>query len=53
MQLASDESDLQRKQQLQTIAENCFSFGNVPATFYEAIQHFWFLYLAGHIEGRI
>ncbi|HPH09699.1 MAG TPA: pyruvate formate lyase family protein [Thermotogota bacterium] len=51
MQLASDESDLQRKRQLQTIAENCFSFGNVPATFYEAIQHFWFLYLAGHIEG--
>lgn len=48
--MAEEESDPQRKQELETISEIC---ANVPAnaarTFWEAVQSHWFLFLACHI----
>jgi formate C-acetyltransferase/4-hydroxyphenylacetate decarboxylase large subunit len=49
--LASAEADSLRRQELNQIAAHCLSFGKPPGTFREALQHFWFAYLAGHIEG--
>lgn len=50
-QLAAAETDSRRRQELTTIAANCLSFGDPPRSFWEALQHFWLAYLAGHIEG--
>lgn len=49
--LAERETDPGRKRELKQIASHCFSFGQKPVSFREAVQHFWFAYLAGHIEG--
>ena len=50
-EMAADEPDPQRREELQTIAAHCLSFGDPPQSFREALQHYWFAYLAGHIEG--
>ncbi|HEY5122752.1 MAG TPA: pyruvate formate lyase family protein [Ignavibacteria bacterium] len=45
-------SDLKRKFELKEIAERCENVpANPPRNFKEAVQAFWFIYLAGHIEG--
>ena len=49
--MSKEETDPIRKDELKTIASNCLSFGERPKGFYEAVQHYWFAYLAGHIEG--
>ena len=50
--LAGNEKNQERKEELLAIAQRC---ENVPAKppqdFREAMQAFWFIYLAGHIEG--
>ena len=51
MKMADEENDSTRKEELKLIASHCLSFGNVPSTFHEAMQHYWFAYIAGHIEG--
>lgn len=48
---AEEEKDPQRREELKRISSYCLSFGSPPKNFHEAIQHFWFAYLAGHIEG--
>jgi pyruvate formate-lyase/glycerol dehydratase family glycyl radical enzyme len=50
-QMATQERDPERRAELETIAANCLSFGRPPAEFHEALQHYWFAYLAGHLEG--
>jgi formate C-acetyltransferase/4-hydroxyphenylacetate decarboxylase large subunit len=50
-ELAKAEVDSDRQRELRTIAAHCLSFGDPPRSFREALQHFWFAYLAGHIEG--
>lgn len=51
-EMAKEEQDDARKQELITIAKNC---RNVPAgqptTFHEAVQAIWFLHLIFHIES--
>jgi indoleacetate decarboxylase len=49
--LADRETDPVRKAELAAIAANCLSFGRRPTDFYQALQHFWLAYLAGHLEG--
>ncbi len=50
--LAQTEMDPKRKQELLTIAGHCkWVPENPPRNFIEAMQAFWFIYLAGHIEG--
>jgi len=50
--MAEIERDDKRKQELLKIAERCeYVPGNPPRDFKEAMQAFWFIYLAGHIEG--
>jgi formate C-acetyltransferase/4-hydroxyphenylacetate decarboxylase large subunit len=50
--LAQTEVDPKRKQELLIIANHCkWVPNNPPRNFEEAIQAFWFIYLAGHIEG--
>jgi formate C-acetyltransferase/4-hydroxyphenylacetate decarboxylase large subunit len=49
---AEKTSDSRRKFELKKIAERCENVpANPPKNFREAIQAFWFIYLAGHIEG--
>jgi indoleacetate decarboxylase len=50
-ELAEREADAERREELGAIAAHCLSFGEPPQGFWEAVQHFWFAYLAGHIEG--
>ena len=51
-ELSEQESDLRRKNELFDIYERCsFVPANAPRNFKEALQTFWFIYLAGHIEG--
>jgi len=50
--LAREESDPQRKKELEKIAETCrWVPANPPRTFYEALQSFWFIHLAGLVES--
>ncbi len=50
--MSIDESDPQRKKELQMIADICRRVpANPPATFHEALQAFWFTHLAGLIES--
>ncbi len=50
--LAQTEMDPKRKQELFMIANTCKLVPKYPPrNFKEAIQAFWFIYLAGHIEG--
>ena len=50
--LAKQETDSQRKKELERIAETCrWVPANPPRTFYEALQSFWFTHLAGLIES--
>jgi formate C-acetyltransferase/4-hydroxyphenylacetate decarboxylase large subunit len=50
--IAQTETDPKRKQELLTIADHCkWVPKNPPRNFKEAMQAFWFIYLAGHIEG--
>ncbi len=45
-ELAKNESDLNRKKELQKIAEVCrWVPANAPRTFYEAIQMYWFVHI--------
>ncbi|RPI17245.1 MAG: formate acetyltransferase [Ignavibacteriae bacterium] len=51
-ELSLTEANLERKQELLEISGRCeFISSNAPRDFKEAIQLFWFIYLAGHIEG--
>ncbi|MCX6844850.1 MAG: formate acetyltransferase [candidate division WOR-3 bacterium] len=51
-ELAAAEPDPARRQELLQIAERCTRVpGDPPRDFREALQAFWFVYLAGHIEG--
>lgn len=51
-ELAEKETDFERKQELLDISGRCrYISANPPRNFKEAIQLFWFTYLAGHIEG--
>ena len=51
-ELSLKESNFERKRELIDIAERClYVSSNSPRTFKEALQLFWFIYLAGHIEG--
>lgn len=51
-ELALVEKDTKRKKELLEIAERCkYVPANTPGNFRDAIQMFWFVYLAGHIEG--
>jgi len=51
-QSAARESGKQRKEELLDIAQRCeWVPANPPRDFREAMQAFWFIYLAGHIEG--
>jgi pyruvate formate-lyase/glycerol dehydratase family glycyl radical enzyme len=51
-QMAEQETDPQRKQQLSDMAARCeYVPAHSPRDFREAMQAYWFLYLAGHIEG--
>lgn len=50
--LAKEESDPQRKKELEKIAEICkWVPAKPPRTFYEALQSFWFIHLAGLVES--
>ncbi len=50
--LAKETKDAKWKQELLEIAERCrWVPANPPRNFKEAMQAFWFIYLAGHIEG--
>lgn len=50
--LAAKEKNAVRKRELQEIAESCSHCpANPPRNFKEAMQSFWLIYLAGHIEG--
>ena len=49
---AEKTSDEKRKKELIQIVEICKNVPyNPPKNFREAVQSFWFIYLAGHIEG--
>jgi formate C-acetyltransferase/4-hydroxyphenylacetate decarboxylase large subunit len=51
-EMADVESDPIREQELRDIAERCERVpAHPPQDFREAMQAFWFVYLAGHIEG--
>jgi indoleacetate decarboxylase len=51
-ELALTEKDAKRKQELLDIAERCkYIPANPPRNFRDAMQMYWFIYLAGHIEG--
>jgi len=48
---AGKETDTERKKELQKIAETCRRVPAHPArTFYEALQSYWFTFLAGQLE---
>ncbi|MFX0116041.1 MAG: pyruvate formate lyase family protein, partial [Candidatus Hodarchaeota archaeon] len=50
--LAAEEINPIRKQELNDIGDRCRRVpANPPSNFLEAMQAFWFIYLAGHIEG--
>ena len=50
--LSKTEKDPARKKELEEIAERCFYVpANRPRNFRDAMQSFWFIYIAGHIEG--
>lgn len=49
--MAAAESDPARRAELERISDHCLRFGEVPRSFAEAVQHFWLLYVAGHLEG--
>jgi formate C-acetyltransferase/4-hydroxyphenylacetate decarboxylase large subunit len=51
LEKSKQEKDPVRKSELETMARHCQSFGKIPQSFREAVQHFWFAYIAGHIEG--
>ncbi|MDZ7264002.1 MAG: glycyl radical protein [candidate division KSB1 bacterium] len=45
-ELAQHESDLQRKRELELIAEICYRVpAQAPRTFWEALQYYWFVHL--------
>jgi pyruvate formate-lyase/glycerol dehydratase family glycyl radical enzyme len=45
-ELAQDEKDTQRKKELERIADICSNVpANAPRTFWEALQHYWFIHL--------
>lgn len=51
-EMAKTETDPERKAQLLEIAERCEHVpANPPRNFKDAMQAFWFIYLAGHLEG--
>lgn len=51
--LASEETDVQRKKELHTIAEVCSRVPEHPAqSFYEAVQSTWFIHLILQIESN-
>jgi pyruvate formate-lyase/glycerol dehydratase family glycyl radical enzyme len=51
-ELAASESDSVRKQELETIAENCeWVPANPPRTFHEALQSFWLTWIAYNLEA--
>ncbi|AZR73064.1 hypothetical protein BBF96_06495 [Anoxybacter fermentans] len=51
-ELAEEEKDPARRAELLEIAERCeYVPANPPRDFKDAMQAFWFIYLAGHIEG--
>jgi len=51
-ELAATEKDPVRKEELLALADRCHRVpAEPPRNFREAMQAFWFLYLAGHIEG--
>ena len=53
LDLASQESDTQRKAELETIAQNCQNIPANPAqSFWEGIQSVWFILLLVHIESN-
>lgn len=48
--MAREEKDPQRKEELLAIAENCGHVpGNAPRTFWEAVQSHWFCFLGYHV----
>ncbi len=50
--LAKSEKNEARKKELLKIAEMCeYVPANSPRNFHEAMQAYWLIYLAGHIEG--
>lgn len=50
--LAVLETDFERRQELLDISRRCtYISEHPPRSFKEALQLFWFVYLAGHIEG--
>jgi len=52
LRLAKSEKNEQRKKELLEIAEMCeYVPAHSPRTFKEAMQAYWLIYLAGHIEG--
>ncbi len=52
LEMAEKEKNENRKKELLEIAERCKLVpANPPRDFKEAMQAFWFIYLAGHIEG--
>jgi len=52
LEMAEKEKNENRKKELLEIAERCKHVpANPPRDFKEAMQAFWFIYLAGHIEG--
>jgi formate C-acetyltransferase len=51
--LAADEKDISRKDELLTLAEICSKVPKYPAeNFWEALQSYWMSYLINHIEGN-
>ncbi|MBI5403174.1 MAG: formate acetyltransferase [Ignavibacteriae bacterium] len=51
-EMAKTEKDVKRKKELLEIAKRCkYVPANTPRNFRDAVQMFWFIYLAGHIEG--
>ena len=52
-ELAKDEADANRKQELQTMSANCYQIaGGVPQTFWQALQLFNFAVTLTQIEGN-
>jgi indoleacetate decarboxylase len=52
LEMAKKEKDSKRKKELLKISERCkHSPANPPRNFKEAMQSYWLIYLAGHIEG--
>ncbi|MBI4319297.1 MAG: hypothetical protein HY675_12475 [Chloroflexi bacterium] len=50
--LARDEADVRRKQELEEIARVCERVPEYPAqSFHEALQSFWFVYLSSFLEA--